>query len=120
RLQISYERSPTFSVERARKLLVMGVSAWAPNYIGRGARAPPSTPSGGGGFPDLRLDALDDGATEAALALVRHRVLAGCNGALQPLEAHADRAVRSRLQQPPLIRPGGNDFLRRAERPAVA
>src|SRR5690349_15068361 len=94
----------------------MGVSAWAPNYIGRGARAPPSKPSGGGGFPDLRLDALDDGATEAALALIRHRVLAGCNGALQPLEAHADRAVGSRLEQRRLIRLAVTHFYGAAER----
>src|SRR5438105_15022982 len=87
----------------------MGVSARGHAIISGAARAcRPRKSSSGGGFPDSRLDALDDGATAAALALVGDRILAGRDGALWPLEAHADRVIGAALQQ------------RRPERLAVA
>src|SRR5437016_5789384 len=83
----------------------MGVSARGHAIISGAARAcRPRKSSSGGGFPDSRLDALDDGATEAALAFVGYRILAGRDGALRPLEAHADRAIGARLEQRRLVR----------------
>src|SRR4029077_13987692 len=81
----------------------MRVSVSARNYIGRGARLPLGAPSGRGGLAHRRRDVFDDGTAETAFALVGHRVLTGCDGALRLLEHHACGGVRPGLEQRQLI-----------------
>ena len=59
--------------------------------------------SGGGGVLQRRLDALNDGAPEAALALVGDGVLAGRHRTLHGLEGDVQRAIGLRLQPRRLV-----------------